>query len=168
MGERTVGATAARRKRGKEERRSVGVLEAIRRRGRGRIHGARYRSASPRRLVNLARSRRIPAGGPLISIIITSPYVFEPVFTMPCRAVDAYWWRVYIRRGAPRRRCKVTSRSSISDHTGAARRAAASSAAGVSSLRAVAPLPTTLLTKRSRRMRMKSVRPLQPVEASFG
>lgn len=45
-------------------------------------------------------SKRIPAGGPLISIIITSPYVFEPVFTMASSPVDAYWWRVYIRRAA--------------------------------------------------------------------
>lgn len=76
-------------------------------------------------LVNLGRpavSSRIPTGEPLISIIITSPYVFGTVFTMPSCAVDAYWWRVYIRHDAmrrdARRRCKVTSRSSISDHPG--------------------------------------------------
>lgn len=82
-----------------------------------RIHRTRYRSASPGRswICSPSGFQRLD---PLISIIITSPYVFEPVFTIPCRVVDAYWWRVYIRRGAPRRRCKVTSRSSISDHTG--------------------------------------------------
>lgn len=58
------------------------------------------------RVSHLAARRESREGGvpggfqrakPLISIIITSPYVFDPVFTMPCRAVDAYWCRVYIR-----------------------------------------------------------------------
>lgn len=61
------------------------------------------RGALSRHLAARRESREGVPGGfqrakPLISIIITSPYVFEPVFTMPCRAVDAYWCRVYIRR----------------------------------------------------------------------
>lgn len=54
-------------------------------------------STTPRRLGAWSRSVDSAAQeGPLISIIITSPYVFGHVFTTVSRAVDAYWWRIYI------------------------------------------------------------------------
>jgi len=51
-------------------------------------------SAGPQRDRSVpARAGPIWTLGPLISIIITSLYVFGRVFTTASRAVDAYWWR---------------------------------------------------------------------------
>lgn len=87
------------------------------RRRRKSIHGARYRDTSP--LVNLV-SRRVPRGfqraKPLISIIITSLYVFEPA-DLRCRVAQLMRIGAAYISGRRGTRCKVTSRSSISDHT---------------------------------------------------